>query len=152
MKGRDVIGLANTGSGKTGAYLLPLINMITQNRKLRLLVVAPTRELAIQINDDFRRFSRGMGLESAILVGGIPPRPQIMQLRTGPNFVIGTPGRLKDFQQNKRVNFKSFTMVVLDEVDRMLDMGFIEDIKYLMEQVPENRQTLFFSATMPEKR
>jgi len=151
MKGRDVIGLANTGSGKTGAYLLPLINMITQNRKLRLLVVAPTRELAIQINDDFRRFSRGMGLESAILVGGIPPRPQIMQLRTGPNFVIGTPGRLKDFQQNKRVNFKSFTMVVLDEVDRMLDMGFIEDIKYLMEQVPENRQTLFFSATMPEK-
>ena len=151
MEGRDVIGLANTGSGKTGAYLLPLINAISQNRKLRLLVIAPTRELAIQINDDFHRFAQGMNLDSAILVGGMPPRPQIMQLRKGPNFVIGTPGRLKDFQQSKRVNFGSFTTVVLDEVDRMLDMGFIEDIKYLMGQVPEKHQTLFFSATMPEK-
>ncbi|MCU0653452.1 MAG: DEAD/DEAH box helicase [Candidatus Pacebacteria bacterium] len=151
LEGRDIVGLANTGSGKTGAYLLPLINNIAKNRKLRVLVIAPTRELAVQINDDFRRFSRGMGLDSAILVGGIPPRPQRLQLRNNPNFIIGTPGRLKDFQQQNVVNFIHFTTVVLDEVDRMLDMGFIEDIKHLMSKVPAAHQTLFFSATMPER-
>jgi ATP-dependent RNA helicase RhlE len=151
MAGKDIVGLANTGSGKTGAYLLPLIENISKNRRLRVLIVAPTRELAVQINEDFRNFSRGMGLDSAIMVGGMPPRPQIMQLRKSPNFIIGTPGRLKDFQQRKVINFSHFTTVVLDEVDRMLDMGFIGDIKYLVDQVPANHQTLFFSATMPEK-
>jgi len=151
LEGRDIVGLANTGSGKTGAYLLPMIEKISKNRKLRVLIIAPTRELAVQINEDFRNFSRGMGLESAIMVGGVPPRPQIMQLRKNPNFIIGTPGRLKDFQQRRVVNFAYFSTVILDEVDRMLDMGFIEDIKHLLAQVPEKHQTLFFSATMPEK-
>lgn len=151
MEGRDIVGLANTGSGKTGAYLLPMIENISKNRKLRVLIIAPTRELAVQINEDFRNFSRGMGLDSAIMVGGMPPRPQMMQLRKSPNFIIGTPGRLKDFQQRRMLNFAYFTTIILDEVDRMLDMGFIEDIKHLMAQVPARHQTLFFSATMPEK-
>ena len=151
IEGRDIVGLANTGSGKTGAYLLPMIEKISKNRKLRVLIIAPTRELAVQINEDFRNFSYGMGLDSAIMVGGIPPRPQIMQLRKNPNFIIGTPGRLKDFQQRRVLNFAHFSTVILDEVDRMLDMGFIEDIKHLLAQVPAEHQTLFFSATMPEK-
>ena len=151
LDGKDIVGLANTGSGKTGAYLLPIIENILKDKRRKALVMAPTRELAIQINEDFRKFSRGMRLDSAIVVGGMPQRQQIMDLRRNPNIIIGTPGRLKDFQSRRLINFAQFAVVVLDEVDRMLDMGFIDDIKILMDQTSKQRQTLFFSATMPIK-
>jgi ATP-dependent RNA helicase RhlE len=149
IDGKDIIGLANTGSGKTGAYLLPIIQRILKDKRQKALVVAPTRELAIQINEDFRKFASGMRLDTAIVVGGMPARPQINDLRRNPNIIIGTPGRLKDFEQRRLINFAQFNTVVLDEVDRMLDMGFIDDIKLLMAKTPVKKQTLFFSATMP---
>lgn len=151
LDGQDIVGLANTGSGKTGAYLLPIIENILKDKRRKALVMAPTRELAIQINEDFRKFSRGMGLGSAIVVGGMPQGQQIMDLRRNPNIIIGTPGRLKDFEKRRLINFSQFAVVVLDEVDRMLDMGFIDDIKILIGQTSAQRQTLFFSATMPIK-
>ncbi len=151
IEGKDVIGLANTGTGKTAAYLLPIIEKILKNNRSEAVIIAPTRELALQIDGDFKNLSRGTRIESAVLVGGMPSRPQMQQLRYRPNVIIGTPGRLKDFQQRNVVNFSGFTTVVLDEVDRMLDMGFINDIKEIIGQLPQKRQSLFFSATMPDR-
>ncbi|HOX29714.1 MAG TPA: DEAD/DEAH box helicase [Candidatus Paceibacterota bacterium] len=151
LKGSDVIGLANTGTGKTAAYLLPIIEKILKDNRSEAVIIAPTRELALQIDNDFKNLSRLTGISSAVLVGGMPSRPQMQQLRYRPNVVIGTPGRLKDFQQRRLVNFSHFATVVLDEVDRMLDMGFINDIKEIIGQLPKNRQSLFFSATMPDR-
>jgi superfamily II DNA/RNA helicase len=151
LEGRDVIGLANTGSGKTAAYLLPIIEKILADNRRKALVIAPTRELAMQIDGDFRNLSKGTGVPSAVLVGGLPLRPQALQLRNNPNLIIGTPGRLKDFCQRRFINLSSFGTVVLDEVDRMLDMGFINDIREIIGQLPAQRQSLFFSATMPER-
>ncbi len=149
LNGRDVIGLANTGTGKTGAFMLPLINKITRNKRERALVIAPTRELAIQIDEEFRKFSRGMRIFSAVCIGGSPIFRQIKSLRRNPNIVIGTPGRLEDLQNRKELDFSSFNFLVLDEVDRMLDMGFIDSIRKILDQTPSDRQSLFFSATMP---
>lgn len=150
MEGRDLVGVANTGSGKTGAFLLPLIEKVSRNRSQKVLIVAPTRELAVQINDEFRQLSRQMGLYSAVCIGGLPMGYQIRELSRRPNFVIGTPGRLRDLEQQRAINFSEFTAIVLDEVDRMLDMGFIIDIKYLVSRLPKVRQSLGFSATMPD--
>lgn len=151
IEGKDVIGLANTGTGKTAAYLLPIIEKIIKDDRSLALVMAPTRELAIQINEDFKKLSSGTKIFTALFVGGMPERPQMAQLRSRPNVIIGTPGRLKDFQKRRIVNFSYVQTVVLDEVDRMLDMGFINDIKEILNQLPAQRQSLFFSATMPEK-
>ncbi|MCX6758851.1 MAG: DEAD/DEAH box helicase, partial [Candidatus Nealsonbacteria bacterium] len=151
LEGKDVIGRANPGTGKTAAYLLPIIEKILKNNHSEAVIIAPTRELALQIDGDFKNLSRGTGISSAVLVGGMPSRPQMQQLRNRPNVIIGTPGRLKDFQQRHLVNFSAFTTVVLDEVDRMLDMGFINDIKEIVGQLPQKRQSLFFSATMPDR-
>lgn len=151
LKGNDVIGLANTGSGKTAAYLLPIIEKILIDNSQKALVIAPTRELAMQINDDFKSLSKGTGIFSAVLVGGLPSYPQTLQLRNNPNVIIATPGRLKDFYLRRLISLPSFKTIVLDEVDRMLDMGFIGDIKEIIGQLPAQRQSLFFSATMPER-
>ena len=151
MDGRDVIGVANTGTGKTAAFLLPLLNKVAKNRNERVLIVAPTRELAVQINDEFKIFARGMGIFSEICIGGTPIGRQIHYLKSRPNFVIGTPGRLKDLEERRVIRFGEFGSIVLDEVDRMLDMGFLPDVKLIVSRLPQVRQSLFFSATMPEK-
>ncbi len=151
LEGRDLIGLANTGTGKTAAFLLPLINKVWNDKSQKVLIIAPTRELAQQIEVEFRQFSWNMKLFSAICVGGAPVFKQIGNLKRNPHFVIGTPGRLKDLSERGLVDFTKFNNIVLDEVDRMLDMGFVDEIKEIVKQLPEDRQSLFFSATMPIK-
>ena len=148
LRGEDVVGIANTGTGKTAAFLIPLINKILQNNKENVLVVVPTRELAIQIDDELKGFTRGLKIFSAVCVGGASMSNQIRNLRYQNNFIIGTPGRLKDLIEQKYLNLSTFKTVVLDEADRMLDMGFIADMKFMMARMSKERHTLFFSATM----
>lgn len=148
MEGRDVIGIANTGTGKTGAFLLPLIEKILKDDSQNVLVVVPTRELGQQILEEMREFSKGMRIYSALVIGGANMRNQIMQVRRNPHIVVGTPGRLKDLIDRRVLNLAKFQNVVLDEVDRMVDMGFIQDIRYLISLLPKERQSLFFSATI----
>jgi ATP-dependent RNA helicase RhlE len=148
LQGRDVVGLANTGTGKTAAFLIPLINKTLKHWDEKTLIMAPTRELATQIHDELKAFSRGLGIYSAVCVGGANMGLQIRELRKGVHFVIGTPGRLKDLSEQGVINFSRFNNVVLDEADRMLDMGFINDMKLIIGQMPVDRQGLFFSATL----
>ncbi len=148
LSGRDVLGLANTGTGKTAAFLLPLIHRILNDPEQGVLIVVPTRELALQIRDELTRFLLGMRLRQSLCIGGMNITMQIMALRKNPHFVIGTPGRLKDLIQRRELNTALFTNIVLDEVDRMLDIGFIRDIRYLVSQLPKQRHSYFFSATM----
>ncbi len=149
IDGRDVIGLANTGTGKTAAFLLPILER-QSGIMLRpsVLIMAPTRELAQQINDEFRAFSRGLDLYSTLVVGGMNIDRQIRDLRRRPHVIIGTPGRLKDLLQRRELQLKNMTTLVLDEADRMLDMGFLPDMKAIIGAMPNERQTLFFSATI----
>ena len=151
MEGKDLIGLANTGTGKTAAFLLPLIHKVHNDPTQKVLIIAPTRELAQQIEDEFRLFAFGMKIFSVTCVGGMPMYKQVNSLRRNPNFVIGTPGRLIDHGKRGNIRFAQFNNVVIDEIDRMLDMGFIEDITTMLDQVAIERQSLFFSATMPDK-
>lgn len=152
IDGKDVIGLANTGTGKTAAFLLPIINRISGIAvRPSVLIIAPTRELAQQINDQFREFSRGMNLHSALLVGGMNIDRQIRELRRRPHVVIGTPGRMKDLIERRQLNLKNIVFAVLDEADRMLDMGFLPDIRNIISNIPNDRQSLFFSATMTKE-
>lgn len=151
LEGKDVIGIANTGTGKTAAFLIPLINKAFKDRNERVLIVTPTRELAVQIVDEFRIFARGMNLEAALCIGGANMRRQEERLRYLPNFIIGTPGRLKDLIKRNRLHLSEFNNVVLDEVDRMVDIGFIADVKYFISLLPKKRQSLFFSATVSNK-
>jgi len=148
LKGRDVIGLAETGTGKTAAFLIPLIQKTLKDEKRQTLILAPTRELAIQIDEEFKKLARGYRLFSTVCVGGVGIHPQIKSLRRTNHFVIGTPGRILDLINRRCFNPKKIRTVVLDEADRMLDMGFIGDIKTILSSTPENRETLFFSATM----
>lgn len=147
LKGQDVVGIANTGTGKTAAFLIPLINKVLTNEKENVLIVVPTRELALQIQEELNGFITNMKLYSVVCVGGVPIGSQIRQLRYRNEFVIGTPGRLKDLMEKGVLNLSYFKTVVLDEADRMLDMGFINDMRFMMEKMPKNRHTLFFSAT-----
>lgn len=149
VNGRDVIGLANTGTGKTAAFLLPVIEQ-KSGIMLRpsVLVVTPTRELAQQIVEEFADFAEGLDMEAALIVGGVDMNRQIRSLKRRPHFIIGTPGRLKDLIERREVQLKNMTTLVLDEADRMLDMGFLPDIKQIVKAMPRQRQTLFFSATM----
>ncbi|MEK9151146.1 MAG: DEAD/DEAH box helicase [Patescibacteria group bacterium] len=151
LNGRDVIGVANTGTGKTAAFLLPLIHKTFKHRTEKVLIIVPTRELALQIEDELRKFSAGSGLNSALCIGGANMGNQLRSLSRNPSFVIGTPGRLKDLIERKKLHIAEFNNIVLDEVDRMLDMGFINDIKYLVALLKTPRQSLFFSATMPRE-
>ncbi|MBI2450562.1 MAG: DEAD/DEAH box helicase [Candidatus Nealsonbacteria bacterium] len=148
VDGLDVVGIADTGTGKTAAFLLPLINKVFINPEEQILIVAPTRELAIQIDQEFKSFVRGMGMFSVSCVGGMGIGRQISELRYRYSFIIGTPGRLKDLIQRKMINLSQFNTVVLDEADRMFDMGFINDTRFIINGMPKSRQTLFFSATI----
>lgn len=147
LAGRDVIGLANTGTGKTGAFLIPLIHKILANPEERVLIVVPTRELALQIQEEFLILVRRLNIFSVVVVGGANIQRQIMELRRRHNVVIGTPGRLKDLISRKVLDLSRFNNVVLDEADRMLDMGFINDVKLLLSLVAKKRQIMLFSAT-----
>ncbi len=148
LAGRDLVGIANTGTGKTAAFAIPLLDKVMKDKKQKVLIVAPTRELAIQINEELIKLAFGLGIFSVCVVGGMPIFRQINDLRRHHNFVIGTPGRLKDLIDRGCLELASFQTIVLDEADRMLDMGFINDMRFLMKAMPKNRQTLFFSATL----
>lgn len=150
MEGHDVVGLAQTGTGKTAAFALPLLNNIEYRKKkrIRALILAPTRELAIQIFDNFKKYGRYMDLRVVCLYGGSNKGRQISQLKAGADIVVATPGRLLDLYSDNRLKFESVEYFVLDEADRMLDMGFIPDIRKINELIPEGRQMIMFSATM----
>ncbi len=148
LKGNDVVGIANTGTGKTAAFLIPLINKIIVSPKEQVLVVVPTRELALQINDELKGFAKNLKIFSVCCVGGASIGRQISELRYQNSFIIGTPGRLKDLIERKHINLAHFKTAVLDEADRMLDMGFVNDMRYMLSKMPAERHTLFFSATV----
>lgn len=150
LEGRDIIGIADTGTGKTAAFLIPILNKIIKNKNETAIIIAPTRELAIQIEREFNEFARGMSIWSVVCVGGAPISTQIRGLRRECNVVIGTPGRLLDLVKRGEIVLSNTRSVVLDEADRMLDMGFINDITFLLEKTPADRQGFFFSATLPK--
>lgn len=148
LQGRDIIGLANTGTGKTAAFLIPTLNKILADKKHKAIIITPTRELAIQIQKECIELAKGLSIFNVTCVGGAPIRAQIMGLSRAHNIIIGTPGRLKDLLDRGDLNISNVSTVILDEADRMLDMGFIDDVKYFLKHIPENRQMLLFSATM----
>jgi len=154
MEGHDLIGLAQTGTGKTGAYLLPILTVLIDRPRAKPLnpgavILAPTRELVQQIDEQVKALARGLELSSMTIFGGVSDRPQISQLMTGVDLVVATPGRLLDLIGQRMVHFAELTHCVLDEADRMFDMGFIADLKKILYRMPARRQTLLFSATMP---
>jgi len=151
LAGSDVIGIAHTGTGKTAAFLIPLLEKITKDRNQRVLVLAPTRELAYQIYIELRAFSQGLSIKSALLIGGSNEWRQRQDMRTDPHFVIATPGRLREFIEFKYIRMSAYRNVVLDEADRMVDIGFINEIKFFVSLLPKERQSLFFSATITGK-
>lgn len=151
LDGRDVVGIANTGTGKTAAFLIPLINKILLNPKEKVLIVTPTRELALQINQEFKLFTRNIKIFSVCCVGGANLARQMAELTYNYNLVVGTTGRLKDLIERKKINLFKFDTVVLDEVDRMMDMGFIDDTRFIMHNTPKEKQVLLFSATISSK-
>lgn len=148
LEGKDIIATANTGTGKTAAFLIPLVHNVITNKIKRALIMAPTRELAAQIVSELNSFMAHSGHSAALCIGGVNITPQILKLRKNPAFIIGTPGRLKDLMQQNALNLATCNAVVLDEVDTMLDMGFLNDITFLLSKVPQKRQSLFFSATV----
>jgi len=148
LQGNDVVGLANTGTGKTAAFLIPLIKKVLENPREQILIATPTRELALQIEQELLSFTKNMRVYSIVCVGGEYIGIQVRKLQYKSNFIIGTPGRLIDLVKRGTLILKGVHTVVLDEADRMLDMGFINDIRFLMTHVPQERQTLCFSATM----
>lgn len=151
LDGRDVIGLANTGTGKTAAFLLPIINKILRDRTQKALILAPTRELAVQIQEELRSFTQGMNMYSVLCIGGTNIHQQSRQIKMPFNFLIGTPGRVIDLYQRKWLHLDRFQNVVLDEADRMVDMGFINDMKLVFSQLKKDRQTFFFTATFDKQ-
>lgn len=151
LTGCDLIGIANTGTGKTAAFAIPMINKLMLLPGSRALIMAPTRELAQQIEQECREIGKGSRLRGALLIGGASMGPQLRDLRDNPQVVIGTPGRIKDHMERGTLDLSDFDTVVLDEVDRMLDMGFINDMTEILSGMPADRQSLFFSATMDRK-
>jgi superfamily II DNA/RNA helicase len=148
LAGRDVIGIANTGTGKTAAFAVPILHRLMTDRTSKALIVAPTRELAMQIEDECRTLGKGGGFTGALLIGGSGYGPQFKDLRSNPRIVVGTPGRIKDHIEQGTLKLHDFNIVVLDEVDRMLDMGFVNDVKQLLSELATPRQSFYFSATM----
>jgi superfamily II DNA/RNA helicase len=151
LNGRDLIGIANTGTGKTAAFLIPLLDKVIKNRNEKVLIVAPTRELASQIRDEFYLFSKGLNIYSALCIGGENINRQKQELRRNPSFIIGTPGRLLDHVDSRTLYLGDCKSVVLDEADHMVDIGFLKDIEYMISLLPQKRQSLFFSATIDGK-
>lgn len=151
LSGRDVIGSSQTGTGKTAAFALPVISKLKQHGKFRCLVLEPTRELADQVTQAFRTYSKFTNIKTALIQGGVGYGRQKEILKKGVDVVVATPGRLLDHYKQKNLNFKDIQVVILDEVDRMLDMGFLPDVKRIVKLTPRKRQTLFFSATIPSE-
>jgi ATP-dependent RNA helicase RhlE len=155
LKGTDLIGCAQTGTGKTCAFAVPILQLLSNNksfdkkRKIRSLIVTPTRELAIQIEDSFKAYGRHTGLTCTVVFGGVHQNPQTNALRSGVDILVATPGRLLDLMTQGFISLKDVEIFVLDEADRMLDMGFIHDVRRIISALPQKRQSLFFSATMP---
>jgi ATP-dependent RNA helicase RhlE len=149
-RGRDLIGLAQTGTGKTAAFTLPIVDRLLGGpRRTRALILTPTRELAMQVEESFRKYSQHADVDVVPVFGGVPLEPQEQKLRGGVDVVVATPGRLLDHLERQNVVFDDLEVLVLDEADRMLDMGFAPQINRVVEQIPAYRQTLLFSATMP---
>jgi ATP-dependent RNA helicase RhlE len=156
LEGRDLIGCAQTGTGKTAAFALPILQILDGQktprkfrRNIKALVLTPTRELAQQVSDSFRKYGNDSGIRNTVVYGGVSQKFQTEKLRKGVDVLIATPGRLLDLMQQRHINLDNIKILVLDEADRMLDMGFLPDIKKIIAAVPRERQTLFFSATMP---
>lgn len=150
-EGKDLIGIANTGTGKTAAFLIPMICKIVKDRSQKILIVTPTRELALQINEEVRSFAYSMDIYSSLIIGGAGYNKQISELRRNPHFVIGTPGRLKDLIEKRMLDLSNFQNVILDEVDLMVDIGFVKTVEYFISLLAKQRQSLFFSATVDNK-
>jgi ATP-dependent RNA helicase RhlE len=154
LEGRDIFGCAQTGTGKTAAFALPILQLMHAKknpgapRKIQALVLAPTRELALQISDNFKAYSKHLSISHALIFGGVSQNPQVAALRKGVDVLIATPGRLLDLMQQGHISLSHVQYFVLDEADRMLDMGFIKDIKRIISRLPAKKQTLFFSATV----
>jgi len=149
MDGRDMLGIAQTGTGKTGAFLIPIIEKLLENRrKSYALVVVPTRELATQVEEEFSSMTKGLGMQSTVFIGGTNINRDLQNLRRPNNIIIGTPGRLLDLSTRKALDFSRFNTLVLDEFDRMLDMGFVHDVKRIIGAMRQRQQTMLFSATM----
>ncbi|OFX88379.1 MAG: DEAD/DEAH box helicase [Bacteroidetes bacterium GWF2_33_16] len=155
LQGTDLLGCAQTGTGKTAAFAIPILQLLSENktyiktRKIRSLIVTPTRELAIQIGESFQSYGRHTGLKHTVIFGGVNQNPQTSSLRGGVDILIATPGRLLDLLNQRHLSLSNVEIFVLDEADRMLDMGFIHDVRKLLTVLPKKRQSLFFSATMP---
>lgn len=147
LKGGDIIGIASTGTGKTAAFLIPIINKMVTDRNHKAMVLAPTRELAQQVQEEFKQFTHGMRLFSMTAVGGLPIGKQMRDLEHGVHLIVGTPGRVKDLIARNKIPMEKISTIVLDEADRMLDMGFVDDMKMILKLIPEHRQGMFFSAT-----
>jgi len=155
LKGQDVLGIARTGSGKTAAFLLPILqrlnNVKAKPRKPKALIIAPTRELAIQITKSATEYGKYVSVRKTIIYGGVSQKPQVKDLRKGVELVVATPGRLLDLRNQGHIDFSDIDIFVLDEADRMLDMGFLPPVKKMIKQMPNNRQLLFFSATFSKQ-
>lgn len=151
LAGKDIVGIANTGTGKTAAFAIPVLNKLMANPRSKAIILAPTRELAEQIEQQCRTIGKNSGLFGALLIGGTPMRPQINDLRYNPRIIIGTPGRVKDHLERGSLDISDCDIVVLDEVDRMLDMGFVHDITQIINMTLPDRQNLYFSATLDER-
>ncbi|WP_339820157.1 DEAD/DEAH box helicase [Paenibacillus sp. FSL R7-0216] len=156
LSGKDLLGCAQTGTGKTAAFAIPTLQLLHKNhtpmpsrRNIRALVITPTRELALQIYENFCAYGKNLPLKCAVIFGGVSQKPQEIALQKGVDILVATPGRLNDLIQQKLVDLKDVEMLILDEADRMLDMGFIHDVKKIIAKTPSQRQTLLFSATMP---
>jgi ATP-dependent RNA helicase RhlE len=155
LQGKDLLGCAQTGTGKTAAFALPILQLLAERqprhgqRPIQCLVLTPTRELAIQIQESFTAYGRHIGLKNTVIFGGVPQGAQTRALQHGVDILVATPGRLLDLIDQKYISLSHISIFVLDEADRMLDMGFIHDVKKLVARLPKERQTLFFSATMP---
>ena len=157
LSGNDIMGCAQTGTGKTAAFAIPILQNLTNNprpdgkRKIRSLILTPTRELAIQIEENIKEYGRNLDQRHAVIFGGVSQVKQVNQLKNGVDILVATPGRLLDLQQQGCIDLRHLEIFVLDEADRMLDMGFIHDVKKIIKLIPSKRQTLFFSATMPKE-
>ncbi|MCF8449438.1 MAG: DEAD/DEAH box helicase [Taibaiella sp.] len=155
LAGRDLLGCAQTGTGKTAAFAIPILQLLDSrhaernHRHIKVLILTPTRELAIQINESFAAYGRNLRLKHTVIFGGVPQGAQVQTLQRGIDILIATPGRLLDLMSQGYISLKDLEIFVLDEADRMLDMGFIHDVKKVVAKLPSKRQTLFFSATMP---
>ena len=157
LRGRDFLGIAQTGTGKTAAFALPILNILSKredndkHRQPRALILAPTRELAIQINDEFRLYSKFLHLKNTVIFGGVSQKTQVSAIKRGIDIIVATPGRLLDLIRQGVIKLGQIELLVLDEADRMLDMGFILDVRKIIAALPKERQSLLFSATMPQE-